>query len=96
MYLKAFRVLMMWLPTSVLRPKARQSTTVMLRGGWRFSFSGSSFRGGREELSCEASKLLVDFVHRVVDLYVFVCTETPTPIPTPISTLKPTSTLTPP
>lgn len=41
-YWKALRLLMMWFPTSVLRPKARQSTTVMLRGGWRFSFSGSS------------------------------------------------------
>lgn len=31
-----------WLPTSVYRPKARQSTTRMFRGGWRSSFSGRS------------------------------------------------------
>lgn len=41
-YLKALRLLTTWWPTSVLRPKARQSTTVMLSGGWRCSFSGSS------------------------------------------------------
>lgn len=43
-YLKVLRLLTMWFPTSVLRPKARQSTTVMLRGGWRCSFSGNSYR----------------------------------------------------
>lgn len=42
--LKALRLLMMWFPTSVLRPKARQSTTVILSGGWRCSFSGNSYR----------------------------------------------------
>ncbi|TNN48958.1 hypothetical protein EYF80_040848 [Liparis tanakae] len=43
-YVKALRLLMMWFPTNVLRPNARQSTTVMLRGGWSCSFSGSSLR----------------------------------------------------
>lgn len=43
-YLKALRLTMMWFPTNVLRPKARQSTTVILRGGWRSSFSGNSCR----------------------------------------------------
>ena len=42
MYLKALRLLIMWFPTNVLRPNARQSTTVRLRGGWRCSFSGNS------------------------------------------------------
>lgn len=48
MYLKALRLLMMWFPTNVLRPKALQSTTVMLSGGWRFSFSGSSCKHRRQ------------------------------------------------
>lgn len=52
-YLKALRLLMMWFPTSVLRPKARQSTTVMLRGGWRCSFSGNSCQqSGQRNLKC--------------------------------------------
>lgn len=41
-YLKALRLFITWLPTNVLRPNALQSTTVMVSGGWRCSFSGSS------------------------------------------------------
>lgn len=41
-YLNLFKLLITWLPTSVLRPKARQSTTLRVRGGCKFSFSGSS------------------------------------------------------
>lgn len=41
-YLKVLRLFIMWFPTNVLRPNARQSTTVMVSGGWRCSFSGNS------------------------------------------------------
>lgn len=41
-YLKALRLFITWFPTNVLRPNALQSTTVMVSGGWRCSFSGSS------------------------------------------------------
>lgn len=43
-YTKALRLLMLWFPTNVLRPKARQSTTVIVSGGCRFSFSGNSYK----------------------------------------------------
>lgn len=42
LYLNRPRLFMTWLPTKVLLPKALQSTTVIVRGGWRYSFSGSS------------------------------------------------------
>lgn len=41
-YLKALRLFITWFPTNVLRPNALQSTTVMVSGGWRCSFSGNS------------------------------------------------------
>lgn len=41
-YLKVLRLFITWFPTNVLRPNARQSTTVMVSGGWRCSFSGNS------------------------------------------------------
>lgn len=44
MCLNNAKLLIIWLPTSVLRPKALQSTTVMVRGGRRCSSSGSSYK----------------------------------------------------
>lgn len=44
LYLNSPRLLMTWLPTRVLLPKALQSTTVIVSGGWRYSSSGSSCR----------------------------------------------------
>lgn len=59
--LKALRLLMMWFPTRVLRPKARQSTTVILRGGWRCSFSGNSYRTVTEYRFLSCTQFMVLF-----------------------------------
>lgn len=49
-YLNRPRLFMTWLPTRVLLPKALQSTTVIVSGGWRYSFSGSSWIDEQETM----------------------------------------------
>lgn len=72
--LKALRLLMMWFPTSVLRPKARQSTTVILSGGWRCSFSGNSYRTVTEcrFLSCTQVVFFTNSVNAEIGQYFLI------------------------